>query len=155
MRQYAVIANLEDTREGQYTMTSLPLHVTFLSIFFSNESASFFARINEEIAKGTHAIRVITTGRTRYGAHQEIPVTLVEEVPEIANLHNQLLDRVSAHTSFRAPQFTGANFKPHVTDQGERVVSVGTQLELNNLTLVEIEEQDVIVRSMSELIDNR
>jgi len=32
MRQYAVIANIESERSDHYTMSTLPLHVTLLSL---------------------------------------------------------------------------------------------------------------------------
>lgn len=151
MRQYAVIANLDGSGVNRYTMSSLPLHVTILSIFYSEEAPSFFGEIANDIAKASDAINVETIGRALYGVDEDIPVTLVRKTPALANLHHRLLDRVSGNVTFRTPQFTGDNFGPHVTDQSERYLPEGTDLVLDNLTLVEIEDQDVIVRSVHDL----
>ena len=132
-------------------MSSLPLHLTILSIFFSEKDPSFFSGIANETTGSCKPLIVRATKRALFGVGEDVPVTLIEKTPELAELHNQILSRVSGYVSFRAPQFVGDNFSPHVTDQAGRAVSLDTKLELDNLTLLEIEDQNVIVRSTHRL----
>jgi hypothetical protein len=132
-------------------MTSLPLHVTILTIFFSEEQPPFFASILQRVAMETRSFSTQTTGRALYGVDEDIPVTLVQMTTELGELHQTLLDEVSGSVSFLAPQFVGENFGPHVTDQSEHSIPVGTTFPVDNLMLVEIIDQNVFVRSFHSL----
>ena len=147
MRQYAVIVNLESAQAERYTMSSLPLHITILSIFSSDQQHSFFTTILAKIAEDARQLTVRTAGRALFGVDQDIPVTLVENSDQLRKLHLRLLDAVSDHVSFRAPQFVGDGYGPHITDQGDRKAGRGDSLILDNLMLVEIVDEDVHVRS--------
>lgn len=151
MRQYAVITNLESERAVHYTLSSLPLHVTILSIFFSDEQPLLFSETLGALATKTRSINTRTTGRALFGVNEDIPVTLVKKTKELNDLHQQRLKAVSEYVSFRAPQFTGRNFGPHITNQQDRSVPEETDLLLDNLSLVEIIDQDVLVRSIHHL----
>lgn len=151
MRQYAIIANLERNGTKHYTLSSLPLHVTVLSIFFSEREAEFFVKIIGSVASGFGAIKTHTTQRALFGVDEDIPVTLVEKTDELERLHLRLLKKVTDTVTFRAPQFTGRNFGPHVTDQSGTSVDVGKQLIIDNLSLVEIKDQEVTILCVEEL----
>ena len=151
MRQYAVIANLETVRGKHFSLSSLPLHVTILSIFFSVERPSFFSKVLKNAAAETRTVTVKTIGRALYGVNRNVPVTLVDRSHELKKLHLKLLDEVSEKVSFQAPQFTGENYGPHVTDQEDRSIPVGIDLSVDNLSLVEIVEPDVVIRSVHHL----
>ena len=147
MRQYAVIVNLESEKSDRYTMSSLPLHLTILSIFFSDKPPSFFTTQVIDIADDTRQFNIKTTGRALFGINEDISVTLVKKNDELRKLHLRLLDAVSDHVSFRAPQFLGDGYGPHITDQGDREAPGDGDLLVGKLMLVEIIDQDVLVRS--------
>ncbi len=150
MTQYAVIAILDEPAAA-YTMTTLPLHLTFLGIFSSLEAPAFFSAKIEAVAGATPPLTTTARDRAMFGVGKDIPVTTVEKTPAIAALHETLLAAVDGHAEFRAAQFTGEGFGPHVTDQGGRCIEPDTVINIEALSLVEVVGDDVFVRAMHPL----
>ncbi len=140
---FAVIANLEAGADG-YTMATLPLHVTLLTIFESTLDSAQLNTIVGAVAAANTAFDVPSLERALFGVNEDVPVTRVVRSPALFALHSQLLSEVKDHARFRTPQFTGDGYGPHVTDQGERCLAVGETARIDNLTLVEISGEDVI-----------
>ena len=151
MNQYAVLINLESKTADRYTLSSLALHVTILGIFSTKQNAQFFTAVLAEQAESQTSIKTVATSRALFGINRDIPVTVVEQTEPLLQLHTNLINSVRDVAEFRAPQFIGSAFGPHVTDQGNRRVEVGSKVILDNLTLVEILDQDVLVRSIHTL----
>ena len=145
MNQYAVMTNLDSGPAAACTLASLPLHVTILSIFFSQSPAPVISGLLEDAAACFKATRVTTIGRARFGVNRDIPVTLVEPTDTLIGWHTGLLRAVSGHATFRAPGFLGEHYTPHVTDQQARALAVGEDILLDNLTFVQITGEDVHV----------
>ena len=151
MYQYAVIANLERDGTDLYTLSSLPLHVTILSIFFSEREPLELARLVIDAAAGRQSFSIKVTGRALFGPDADIPVTTVEKTEMLEALHLRLLEATAGTASFRAPQYTGDGFSPHVTDQAGRTLQEDQSVMIDNLTFVEIDGQDVRVVEVMNL----
>lgn len=146
MKKYAIISNLEASKPV-HKMDSLPLHVTLVGIFSSAQEPDHFKSFLETISQKFNSVSVKTVSREDFGDNQKsVMVTTLEKTEELVKLHQTLVSSLGDEIKTMNPNFLPDTYRPHVTDQNKKSVAVGTSVALDNLTLVEIDGNDVFER---------
>lgn len=150
-KKYAIISNLE-TAKPVHKLDDLPLHVTLVGIFSSSKEHEHFKPFLDTVSRNLSAVSVKTIGREDFGEQQKsIMVTTLEKTEELASLHQKLIESLGDDIKTMNPNFLPDTYRPHVTDQNDKRVSEESQVVINNLTLVEIKDNDVFERYRVEL----
>lgn len=143
MSKYAVIANLEAPK-SVHDLHNLPLHVTLIGIFSSVELPEYFEPIIKNVAQKHSVVHTETNGRQNFGS-QEKPIMVTEllNTKQLRSLHQDLISASSTEIQDMNPHFLPDTYRPHITDQNGRSVSLHEEIVLNNLTFVEIDGNKV------------
>lgn len=151
-KKYAIISNLE-TAKPVHKLDDLPLHVTLVGIFSSSKKPEQFHPVLDTVSHNLNAVSVKTTSREDFGNKQEnIMVTTLEKTKELASLHQNLIRSLGDDIKTMNTNFLPETYRPHVTDQNRKRVPQESQVVINNLTLVEIKDNDVFERYRVELL---
>jgi len=146
MTKYAVIANLEEAKSA-HKLSDLPLHITLLGIFSSDKKPEYFSSILESAAKGYNIVKTKTIGRQNFGDEkQPTMVSELEKTKDFEDLHKALITSFGDELKTMNANFQPDIYRPHVTDQNKKSVSIDADIVINNLTLVEINDDDVFER---------
>lgn len=151
-KKYAIISNLEAAKPV-HKLDDLPLHVTLVGIFSSSKKPEYFKPFLDTISHNLNAVSVKTIGREDFGDQQKSTmVTTLEKTKELASLHQKLIALLRDDIKTMNPNFLPETYRPHVTDQNRKRVPQESQVAINNLTLVEIKDNDVFERYRIELL---
>ena len=103
---------VEDTT--RFSSDAWPLHSTIAGVFAFDRQThgeDFYETIAEQDALTTY-----TTKRGHFGPNEDVPVMLIERTPELARLHQNIVDFVlSRQGIFKPPHYIGENYCPHIT----------------------------------------
>ena len=83
---------------------------------------------------------VLTAGEpANFGRNGSIPVTLIEPNDRLQRLHEGLLDVVeSLHGRVATGAYTRSGYRPHVSQQGAKLLKTGDRLILDRVALVDM-----------------
>lgn len=140
MPKLVVVLPLSPLREGEsFQVKEWPLHITVLPPFHTDAAASEIMDAIAGATSGQAALTAVAGHDEMFGRRENIPVTVMEDNPELTRLHRLLVNAVrpfAATPNERA--FTGPGFRAHVTIKGERRVHEGDELELAQIALVDM-----------------
>lgn len=154
MRKYAVISNLESPKPV-HDLHIFPLHVTLIGIFYSDKQPEYFKPIINKVAQKHCAIKTEASGRQNFGT-QEKPaiVTELQNTEMLKSLHQDLIAALSGNLTDMNPHFLPSSYRPHVSDQNERAVSPREEIVLDNLTFVQIDDNNIYEKFIINLKNN-
>lgn len=140
MSRLVIVLPLEPLTVGEsFAVHSWPLHVTVLPPFLTRADAAEIAGAIEAACAGRPPITATAGTDELFGRRQNVPVTLVEENPELTALHRTLRAAVRPFaTEPDEPAFTGPGYRPHVTIKQDRRVLPGQELTLGQLAVVDM-----------------
>ncbi len=143
MSKYAVISNLESPKPV-HDLHNFPLHVTLIGIFNSDKQPEYFEPIIRKVSQNHSVIHTVATGRQNFGTEEKpTMVTELQNTEQLRSLHQDLITALSSDITDMNSHFLPSSYRPHVTDQNERVVSFNEEIVLNNLTFVQIQDNKV------------
>jgi len=148
MKEFLVVCFVEKNLPKEFLSGFWPLHVTIVRPFTTELSAIELTDIVQQVATQYSPLTLRAKSREMFGGrHRDIPVTELEKIPEIQQLHEDLLARFGSRIHFKPPQH---DFRPHVTDQKSGQIAVGDEVHLNTLSLIEEEgNRRVIIETSS------
>lgn len=123
-----------------FPLRSWPLHVTVAPTFVTDDDAAAVAMAIAPVVEATPVVPVTAGGVEGFGPSGRIPVTLVVPSPGLTTLHGLLLDAletVGAH--FDDPEYTGRNYRAHVTHIDDDRMQPGQVALLRQAALVDME----------------
>jgi 2'-5' RNA ligase len=140
MSRLVIVLPLSPLRVGaSFAVASWPLHITLVPPFLTDADPTDVAAAIEKATVGQNALGVIVGHDELFGRRHDIPVSLVEDDPELTALHRTLK---AAMRQFAAspeePAFTGPGFRAHVTVKDHARVHAGEQLTLTQIALVDM-----------------
>lgn len=146
MQKYAVIVNLEEARP-KHKLSDLPLHLTLLGVFSSDKSSEYFVPILKDAAQNYGASTTKTMGCQNFGNNERsIMVTELKKTKELNNLQRILVKSFGNELNTMDKNFQPTTYRPHVTDQNNRSLAREESVTIDNLTLVEIDGDNVFER---------
>ncbi|WP_426997660.1 2'-5' RNA ligase family protein [Pseudarthrobacter sp. N5] len=141
MRNLILVTFVEPVTEGQeFPRSDWPLHITLarFDINGADAPAGVAARADAPVraALGTQ----LTVGKDdAFGYLGSIPVSLIEPSPALQLLHESLVDAVVGLSgTIASPQYTGNNYRPHVSHHGDRRAHPGDAVVLDRVALVDM-----------------
>lgn len=156
MQKYVLVKLLEEVSEGtEFSMQDWPMHVTISPRFAVDWKATNLYHNLSELLAAQQPITT-TAGQDEYfGANGQVHVTLLAMTPALQALHNQVLQVLSqAGAVFDEIQYTGKNYRAHVTVQKRGRVHKGDEVTINNLTIVDMfPGQDIKQRKILRTIN--
>ena len=109
-----------------------PLHMTLLPWFEAPSAQPVEQRLSEKL-KGVASFKVVVGERAIFGS--QLPVMLIDHTSVIQQLHEKLLEMLEENNWQLRGRYTGASFRPHVTQKAGQDAS-GT-LHVTSLHIVE------------------
>lgn len=139
-QKYTIVQFLEPIEEPQiFNMDSWPLHITLADVFAVDLSESLVTQLRDLLASGENMVVEAGTEDLLGDDDHAVKVRLVQNTPELQSLHDRIIDFLEANEAvFNSPQFTRNGFLPHVTIQGERKPTQGQQLDIKQLSLIDM-----------------
>ena len=137
MREFVVAYMVEPVDIGT-RFTLWPLHMTLLPWF----DAPDVEAVRQGLAKkltATRAFEVLVGERSSFGINK-LPVMLMKPNAELQALHEKLLGSVEENDWQLRGRFTGATFKPHITQKAGKD-AIGT-LRIDELSIIEAQPQN-------------
>lgn len=130
-------------RSIDFAASDWPLHVTVLDTFKTSWRLDELCAALAKVASSTTSFNTVPTKKTTLGENKDIPVKLLRLDAGMSALHTALLDLVEKGAFvFNTPEFVGAGFLPHVTNQGASQVAVGKAYRLSGIALVDMFPRD-------------
>jgi hypothetical protein len=110
---HAVVCPLERLRvDVAFPRRDWPLHVTLLGNFVWDGTDAELVRRVDGVIGGGEPIDAVVGDDAMFGADRSIPVNLIVPHPEVAALHEALIDERMA---FVDPQYLRGGYQPHIT----------------------------------------
>ncbi|MDB5185293.1 MAG: hypothetical protein JWN38_1101 [Candidatus Saccharibacteria bacterium] len=137
MPRYGIATIFEDHPVGhEFAADDLPLHLTHIDSFeVVLQPAELVARLGTLLA-GQKAFSVPALADEQYGPEKDIPVTVLELTPELADLHKTLVTFLSeAGAILKNPHFNGDYFSPHVSVYGAKRVNPGEPVHIKDISI--------------------
>jgi 2'-5' RNA ligase superfamily len=130
---YILVALLDDCQVND-TFAQWPLHVTLVPWCQPVHLQKFTDDIEVAASKYTQIDSVVGEQKT-WGPNT---VNVVERVPKLHELHNELLGLVRSHGELLInEQYTGMNYTPHVTHQKSLSAVEGSSITLSTIYLID------------------
>jgi hypothetical protein len=144
MNQYVIVSFLQKEFPQKFLQPGWPLHITIVRPFFSNKSGEEFIQALITICSQIKPMHTLGKSREMFGPNSNVPVTELENIPALQSLHDQIMSELRAWMEFRTPQYK--TYRPHATDQATGGISVGEEVEIDSISLVELgsEERQVL-----------
>ncbi len=135
---FIIVSCLDPIERG--VISRIPRHVTLVPWFHMplDELVSLQHEIRG-VAGRHEALEVRGSDVKRFGPDEDILVReLTDEAESICRLHLDLLSTVIATRGIlRSPQYTGANYSPHVTKQADGWIDEGEVITLGSFQLAQ------------------
>jgi hypothetical protein len=131
-----IIAHMLDERPVEFT--EWPRHMTLVSWFQSREP-EILMRSLKELADFTEPIQARVEQWDDFGPNADIPVQRIARTPELAQLHESLVDVVQGVGKVLSLQYARDAYKPHITKQNEDVFREGQLLVMHDFSLIAAE----------------
>jgi len=140
MQKYVILQFLEEVYEGdEFMATNWPQHVTIAANFVVDWKGE---RVFEKLSALLATRRPITTtaGDDEYfGPQQQVHVTVLEMNPELASLHNDIINLLrGVGATFDEPQYLEAGYRAHSTIQKHARLHKGDAVRIQALTVVDM-----------------
>ena len=137
MSHFVVVLPLSPlTTGGSFTVADWPLHVTLVEPFSTDHPVEVVATALGEVARGARTITSAAGDPALFGRRHDVPVTLVRDGGEIADLRAKALAALDAiGVELGRPRI---EFRPHVTVKRHGGVSHGDRVVLQQLALVDM-----------------
>lgn len=134
---YGLATIFEPHEAGQeYTADNLPLHLTIIDSFETDLDAGKLGQRLQRLLAHQPAFTVTALSNAMYGPNKDIPVTLLELTPELADLHNKVAVMLEVEgATFKNPHFQKERFSPHVTAQKDKRVHPGDQIVIGSICI--------------------
>lgn len=118
--------------------TMWPLHMTLLP-WFAAPDADIVKQKLEPVLQEVSPFEVMVGARDYLGRNHDVPVRLVQNTPQLQDLHEKLLQTVEANGWELKGRYTGEHYIPHVTQKAGQDAS-GT-LQVDSVYIVERQSQ--------------
>ncbi|TFD28368.1 2'-5' RNA ligase family protein [Cryobacterium cryoconiti] len=148
MSRLVVVLPLTPLRTGDsFPVSDWPLHITVLPPFHTDAAASVIAHVISGVVAATiagapgggTALTPVAGADALFGRREDVPVTLIEDDPQLTGLHRALVDAVRPFASTPdEPAFTGPGFRAHITIKNGARVHEGQRLALSQIALVDM-----------------
>ena len=140
MSRLVIVLPLTPLQVGEsFAVADWPLHITVVPPFLTDADPADVATAIEKAAAGQTALAATVGPDALFGRRHNIPVSLVDDSPELTALHRALKE---AMRQFAAapdePAFTGAGFRAHVTVKNQGRVHEGDVLMLTQIAVVDM-----------------
>jgi 2'-5' RNA ligase len=138
MREFIIAYMVEPIDVGK-RFTLWPLHMTLLPWFDAPDVKAVKRELTKKLT-ATRTFEVSVGERSSFGVDKRLPVMLINPSPELKALHEKLLEMVEKNGWQLRGRYTGASFKPHITQKGGRDAE-GT-LHIDELCIIEAQPQN-------------
>ncbi len=131
MKELLIVYMLKPQEEGE-KFDSWPLHLTLLPWFEATDEDEAVEMLGDYSSWAP--IEASFGGRDHFG-QRGLQVRLVENTSKLQMLHDSLLKSVEKRGWSIRGRYTGASFRPHITERSEEVI--GERVRIDRLYLVE------------------
>lgn len=99
-----------------------PLHLTLSTNFDLGRDVAALERVVDSVSRTAMPVEVVVSSRALFGAHENVPVALVDPVEPLRQLHVGLVESLTAlGAEFHYPQHVFEHYRPHITDIDDRL----------------------------------
>lgn len=123
----------------EVTSGAWPEHLTLAGNFFTAAPLEEVAAQVREILLGSPSFTLHAIAEDRLGEAGEYRVLTLDLPPELQKLHGRLTALVHKVGRYEHPEYTGHNYKPHVTIQPKSMLNVGQEFKVASGTVFEID----------------
>ncbi len=151
MKAYLLVLPLAPFEFGFEYRGAPPLHCTIMPWFVSDKGTAQVALTLSEVFKKSPPVVLIPWKRAMFGKNNDVLVHVLTWEEGLIRLHNELLDALKTlEVELMDPQWTGANWNPHVTDHEGEKFFPGLQATVE--TAVMIEAEDPVSRPLKKVV---
>lgn len=137
MSEYIFVHLIDKQPVGSELGQSIPLHMTLLHWFESNNQPEVIIEAANLALKSIGRIATTTTQEDLFGPEQDIPVVRLDRKPELLHLHSELLSAMEDVGATFDERWTGIeNWNPHVTNKPDTRFYPGDEIFVNDIDLI-------------------
>ena len=139
-QKYTVVCFFEQqAKASNFSASESPLHVTLLDVFKTDWPLLTLGDQLRRAALSIASFETIPTTAALLGENKDVPVKLLPIKGGLSALHARLMELADAGSLvFNTPDFVGKGFLPHVTDQANNKIEIGTAYSLVSISLVDM-----------------
>ena len=139
-QKYTVVCFFEpQAKASNFSASEWPLHVTLLDTFKTNWPLPTLGDQLRGAVLSVASFETIPTTAASLGENKDVRVKLLPLDGGLSTLHARLMELAAAGSFvFNTPAFVGKGFLPHVTDQANNKVEIGTAYGLVSISLVDM-----------------
>jgi 2'-5' RNA ligase len=135
MYKYVIVSFLEEIPNGYiFNRNNWPLHLTIIRPFLSPDESDYFVEKLKFICSKNNRIQLTAKSEELFGLNKDIPVIELEMTGDLQNLHDEVKQVLKDSIEFESALY--ADFRPHVTTQGNKSIKVGEDIMIDSLSLV-------------------
>ena len=137
MPRYGLATLLEIHPVGYtFTAANVPLHLTHVDSFEVNLDIDELKSKLQQILWDQQRLRVKAVADTLLGPNKDIPVTMLELTPALADLHKRIMDMLEIEgATLKNPHFHREFYGPHVSIYGDKRVALNHEVLIKDLSI--------------------
>ena len=139
-QKYTIIQLFEDIPEGaEFSSNNWPLHSTVVDTFANDWDVAAITKRLTGLLKQSKPFATTATDEAFFGPRQETQVMLLKKTPELAELHNAVVDLLEeGNLKLNDPQFARGGFLPHATVQSHAQLNKGDEVFFTALSIIDM-----------------
>lgn len=137
MPKFGIATLIEKYPVGyEFAPDNIPLHLTHIDSFTIEVTPEVLAAELQGLLVHVKPFRVRAVRDEMFGPGKDIPVTVLELTPQLAMLHQQIMEMLTAENAvLKRPEYNGEFYVPHVSIYGDRRIKVGDEILINDMVL--------------------
>ncbi len=144
-----VVSFFQELEPGyRFSASDWPLHLTLVRPFSTEEPVEDIETALTEVFSEQSAITIDFGEVAQFGPREDVPVTTVVKTPELQDLHDRLLAVVEVPDAVNNPQWSGNEYRPHVSHQRQGAMPPGESAQLRQAALLDYQDGQNATRTI-------
>ena len=144
MHAYLLALEIEPV-DSNKVYVALPLHLTMMSWFYSDEPPAEIVRCLQSVVDQQQPIELTSAAPDLFGEEKDVPVNRLADETVLKQFHQTLRTTLEPlGITFKSPEWVGDGFTPHVTRQQSGRFEEGRKHLATKLYIVEAVEPDLL-----------
>ena len=144
-----IVSFFEDLKPGyRFAASNWPLHLTLVRPFTTEGPVESIETALTKALDQQPAIAMDFGEIGQFGPHEDVPVTTVVKTPELQNLHDRLRALMEEYGAVNNTQWSGKEYRPHVTHQHHGKMEPGQSVQLRQASLLDYQDGENATRTI-------
>ncbi|MGD0284548.1 MAG: 2'-5' RNA ligase family protein [Candidatus Saccharimonadales bacterium] len=151
MDEYVIVSFLSVPEYTDFKRSNWPLHLTVVGNFYTELKKEELVDLLDKSVAGLKSLTVPSKTRQMFGSKHNLPVTELYRTEELQQFHTTVLNTFNQFIKTKTPQFNNDGYRPHITEKYDHKLTVGDNFQLQNVSLVKLENANALIIKTVEL----